>query len=275
MNPFAYRLQTELALLDASVGIAMATTEPPANAAEHPVLGRMRKSLRPTANVLAGGLAVLPIHGVLARKPDPIEMAWFGVEASELVTQMIDEAAGDDSIEGALLDIDSPGGMVVGGLDISAAVERLQSQKPVVAFSGGRAASLGYHLAAPAGTIIGAQSSEWGSIGAVISYLDVTKALEMRGLKPITITSKEADLKAVGSAVELTDEKRAYLQARVDKLGADFRAHVKRFRGDVAEETKRGGMFYAPAARDAGLIDAVGSFDYALATLRNQVKQRR
>ena len=102
-----------------------------------------------------------------------------------------------------------------------------------------------------AGTIIGAQSSEWGSIGAVISYLDVTKALEMRGLKPITITSREADLKAVGSTVELTEEKRAYLQARVDKLGADFRAHVKRFRGDVADETKRGGMFYAPAARDA------------------------
>ena len=278
MNTFLRRLQIEeIACLHSA--FLSAVFDPPTlsdlQAAEHPAFQRIRDQLKPQRVMLAGGVAILPVHGALARKPDPFEMLFYGVEDSTAVLQMIQDAARDPEVLGAVLDVDSPGGMVTGGLEVSDAVAAMESVKPVVAWSGGLMASMGYHIGARAGTVTASRSAQIGSIGTVISWLDVTERMKAMGLSPVTFVSKDADLKRAGApGSPLTDEQKAYFQARVDGAAAEFHRAVEEKRGKLSAEAKRGGMHFAEDAKKIGLVDSVGPREWAIDLLKRQIKSR-
>ncbi|MFM7102570.1 MAG: hypothetical protein ACKO3N_15530, partial [Verrucomicrobiota bacterium] len=112
-------------------------------AAELPYLKKLREDLRPKA-VVSGDVAIVPISGTLGRRPDVIDLLYFGMEDTEVLLEEFSQAAANPWVRGILLDVDSPGGFLTGGPELADAVRRTSTRKPVVAWTGGSMASLAY-----------------------------------------------------------------------------------------------------------------------------------
>lgn len=243
------------------------------NAAEHPMLKQMRDKLRPQATMTSDGIAVLPVEGVLAHKPDVFEMAWFGMEDSGAVAQAVNDLARNQDVRGILLDVDSPGGFLTGGPEVAEAVKEASKRKPVCAWTGGMMASLAYWIGSAAPQVIASQSAIVGSIGVFTTHIDVSKLYEASGVKVEVIKNKEAAYKAIGAmGTALNDEQRAHLQERIQASFGEFKKAVKGSRPAVSDESMRGQVFSGSEAKRAGLVDRVGGIGLALSALRSQLR---
>lgn len=243
-------------------------------AAESPWSKEVRQYLAPKIERV-GNLGIIPVEGVLARKPDVAELAWYGFEDMIQIERMIAEAASDPTIEGVLLDIDSPGGFVNGTPEIGDAVARLAKSKPVVAHTAGMAASAAYWIAAQAPTVIASRSAIVGSIGVYSALYDLAAYYAEMGVKVEVFTNEEATFKAAGlPGTSLTEEQRTYFKDRVQRDFAEFKAAVNKPRPQVGAEAMRGQTFNGLEAKRLGLVDAVGDRAHALSILRQQVKAR-
>jgi signal peptide peptidase SppA len=245
-------------------------------AAEHPLYKQIRANLKPKITIHEDGIAIIPIEGVLARKPDPFEMLLYGVEDSNNVLEMLQSAAGNPKIKAALLDIDSPGGFLTGGPEVADAVRALNQRKPTVAWTGGMMASLAYYIGSQAGQVVASRSAQVGSIGVYTTHVDYSKLLDAAGIKVEVIKNKEADYKAAGvMGTALTDEQRGHIQERIQTSFADFKAAVTRARPQVKNETMRGQVLYGKEAKASGLIDTVGDLLFALSILRSKIQTHK
>lgn len=215
---------------------------------------------------IADGVATFDVGGVIGRKFSAF-LNSSGVTSVDVLTRMIDAAADDDRITGAVLDVDSPGGAVTGTPEAAAAVARFAERKAIAAYTGGMMCSAAYWIAAPCDAILAEPSAEVGCIGVYMALLDVSRAFEMAGLK--TELFKTGEYKAMGiEGLPLTDAQRDLLQDEVDMIGDWFTTAVRANRGAIADETMQGQTFFAEPALDAGLIDRVGTLDDATQYVR-------
>lgn len=243
-------------------------------AAEHPALKRLRDATAPQVE-LRNGIAIVPVEGALARKPDVFELAYGGIEDSQRVLDMVEGAASNAEVSGILLNIDSPGGFLTGGPEIADAVKYAGKLKPVVAWTGGMMASLAYWIGSQAGTVIASRSAIVGSIGVYTALYDYSKYLEALGVKVEVIKNKEAAFKAIGMVgTSLNDEQRSHLQERIQASFSEFRRTVKSARPGVADESMRGQVFTGMEAKNAALVDRVGDMNFALSVLRSEIRAR-
>ena len=241
-------------------------------AAEHPGLKKAREMLKPQADI-RGDIAVLPIDGVLARKPDPWEMAFYGVEDTCAVLDMVNQAASNEDIRGILLNVDSPGGFLTGGPEVADAVRAAAKQKPVVAWTGGTMASLAYWIGSQASEVIASRSATVGSIGVYMALPDYSKAFEAAGIKMDVIKNKEGAFKAAGvPGTSLTEEQRAHFQDRIQASFQEFQRAVKASRPDATADSMRGQTFTGRESKAAGLVDRVGDLPYAMGVLRQMIR---
>jgi signal peptide peptidase SppA len=244
-------------------------------AAEHPYFKELRAKLKPKAQVRDDGVAIIPIEGVLARKPDPYEMLFYGIEDSNSILEMVDTAASDKAIKGVLFDVDSPGGFVTGGPEVADAIRLMGQSKPTVAFTGGTMASLAYYIGSQAGTVVASRSAQVGSIGVYTTNVDYSRMLENAGIKVEVIKNKEADYKAAGvMGTPLTDAQRSNIQARIQSTFEDFKGAVKGARPQAQDYAMKGQVFSGKDAKAAGLVDAIGDFNYALSLLKSKMRAR-
>lgn len=276
MNIFARRLIEDTPLMTAerlAFILGNRITRDDVQAAEHPFYKQVRASLEPKVEKF-GDVAVVPVQGALAYNPDPWEMIYNGVEDSRNVCKMLETCKADPDVKGVLLRMDTPGGMMLGGVEISDAVAALVKYgKPVVTHIGGMGCSLGYLIAAPSSEIIASRSAIVGSIGVISSVVDYTEMLRQMGIKFEYFTNKEATFKAAGATgTKLSDEQRGYLQERVDSAFTLFKETVNAYRPQVKAETMRGQVLRGEEARNAGLVDAIGSETVAMTMLRRRVK---
>lgn len=242
--------------------------------AEHPYLKKMRDSMKPSMTMLDGGIAVIPVEGVLARKPDPFEML-YGVEDSAEILGMVESAANNPQVRGILLNVDSPGGFITGGPEVADAVKEAGKVKPVVAWTGGTMASLAYYIGSQSGTVVGSRSAQVGSIGVYTTAVDLTKVYEQMGVKLEIIKNKEADYKAAGAyGLSLTDAQRTLIQEQVQSSFKDFAKAVTSARPQVSADAMKGQVFTASESKKNGLVDRVGSMGFALGLLRSEMRKR-
>ena len=207
------------------------------------------------------GVAVIEIDGALGYRLDQIDKACIGMVDYNDIREAIDKANSDQTVGSILLHINSPGGMVTG---LKETADYIQSSlKPTVAFTDSLCASAGYYLASACTSIFGTYSSDVGCIGTLMSWIDITGAMEKAGLKAELIASGK--YKGMGTpGIPLTDEQRAYLQDEVDELAEEFRNYVVSRRGNVQGESMEGQTMSGKNALAAGLIDEVGDFEEAL-----------
>ena len=211
------------------------------------------------------GILVLPVHGVI------------GVDGEgynhELLLTAIESAKTDPSVQAILLDIDSPGGSVYHTHELYTALMEVKEERdlPVYASMGSVAASGGYYLAMAADQVFASPESLTGSIGVIMSQLDLSELMDEFGVKEKVI--KSGEMKDIMSpSREMTQAEEDLLQSYVDESFDAFVAVVDQGRDNLNEEEIRdladGRIFSGRQAQREGLIDELGFFKDALAQLR-------
>lgn len=176
-------------------------------------------------------------------------------------TEKMREIANNKSIKGVIVEIDSPGGTMTGGLSVYNNLREIAAKKPVVAVMKTIAASGGYLSALGADYILANEATLTGSIGVVMPLVDATELAAKVGIKSDAFAS--GTLKANTSPLDVRDiQDRQYLQNLVDTLNDTFYKYVKLRRPSMTESQikymKDGRAVVGVQAFNLNLIDAIG-----------------
>ncbi|HEY9080549.1 signal peptide peptidase SppA [Magnetovibrio sp.] len=186
--------------------------------------------------------------------------------------KLLQELKDDDHIKAVLVEINSPGGTVVGGENLYLGLRDVATEKPVVAVMGSTATSAAYMTAIGADRIFARQGTLTGSIGVIMQTADVTQLMDKIGVKPETI--KSGALKAQPNPMEpLSDDAREHVQQVVMDmydLFVDMVAERRAMDIDATKALADGRVFTGKKALDAGLIDAIGGEAEAVAWLETE-----
>jgi len=215
-------------------------------------------------------IAVLKLTGLLMKGQSSL-----GGTSTVQARREIRAAANDPEVGGIVLAIDSPGGTVAGTADLAEDVRVAAKRKPVMAHVDDLGASAAYWVASQANRITAnCPTCMVGSIGTIQVVHDVSAAAEREGVKVIALTT--GPLKGTGvPGTKITDEQISHLQGMVNAIQGNFDAAVQKGRGLTAKQlaaVKHGGAILAPAAQEAGLIDAIQPLSKTMADMQTAIK---
>ena len=265
-NPFAD------AKLAAKLGLKQKMDDLDAGADEYPDLEEVWSYGEPPES--ADHIVVrIPLEGTILLGEDDWRRE-TGTASAAL--ESIRRATQDETVSGILMEIDSPGGGVTASdilykalLDFKAA----RRNRAVVVLMGDLCASGGYYVSAAADYIVAHPTTETGSIGVIMSSLNVKELADRFGVRNISITSG-TNKTILSPFHEMTDEQKALLQAQVDAIHGRFVSLVAKGRGLSEEDVRKfadGRLILAPDAIRLGLVDEIGYFDDARAAINNQL----
>jgi protease-4 len=221
-------------------------------------------------------VAVIPVEGFIAdgssqsppvRPPVPLLPATAG---DKTVVQAARTAERDPRTAAVVVWVNSRGGSATASEAMAAALEQLNTQKPVVAAFGRVAASGGYYAATPARWMVAEANSIVGSIGVIaskVAYADLLEKLEI-GWETLK-RGEHADL--FTSPTTLSPDDRARLRSYIERVYDIFLERVAESRDMTREELEplAGGRVWTGAqAAENGLIDEVGGLDAAIRKAR-------
>lgn len=217
------------------------------------------------------GVGILSVDGPLVSGSAGF-MRLFGITGYDDIRQGMNELLSQKSVKSILLHVNSPGGMAAGCEDCSAHIKAAGQVKPVVTYSDTVMASGGYWLGSSGSPILAASTATLGSVGVLVTFVDMTKANEMAGRKVTVIRAGE--YKQLANANEpLSKEGEAHLQSMADQMYEVFRDNVAANLGvDAATFDKkmgRGREFLGAKAVEVGLANQVATFDQAMAYAKN------
>jgi signal peptide peptidase SppA len=224
-----------------------------------------------------GAVQVIPVTGPITLRGGGLFELLFGGTSVERLRLALRASLNDPNIGAVVLDIDSPGGSVMGIDELSQEIFRSRGTKPVVAVANGMAASAAYWIGSAADEMMVTPTGEVGSIGVWAAHIDFSKALDEMGEK-ITLISA-GKYKVEGNPYEpLGDEARDYMQGRVDEYYQMFVKAVARNRqvsvGVAREDFGQGRMLGADAAKAAGMVDRIGTLDDAISRAASLMRRR-
>ncbi len=203
-----------------------------------------------------------------------------GVTYGYSVKDTLAELADDESVDGVLLELDSPGGTIYGSKAIADGVAeyREKTGKPVVAYVSGISASGGMYAMAGADEIVADHGTLVGSIGVIFGpfprYNDVV-AVD-GGLLGGGVTTEggiEFEFLTAGRHKDfgnpyrdMTEEERKTLNEGLDDAYDEFVDHVAAGRGITSDEIKNdlGALIFGEQqAVSRGLVDTIGTREEA------------
>jgi protease-4 len=213
-------------------------------------------------------IAVIQISGDIVSAVDPN----VGGASSAAIIEQLDQAADDSDIKGVILDLNTPGGSVVGSDEIYRRVQEFRKKgKPVVALMEEVAASGGYYIAAAADKIIANPATITGSIGVIAILPNVTQAEDKIGVHAVIL--KSGPFKDAGSPFrDMTPDEHAIFQKMIDEAYHQFVAAVADGRHmDESKVTQLadGRIYTGNQAAALGLIDLLGDRTTAFTEAKN------
>ncbi len=189
---------------------------------------------------------------------------------SKILEKMVDEK----SVKAVIVNIDSPGGGIVGSEILFSDLRKIAEKKPLVVVMGSLAASGGYMAAIAADHLIAHNGTLTGSIGVLMQLAEVTDLASKIGVK--FNTYKSAPLKASPSPFEKSNfaVDRAINESIKDSAEFFFEL-VRERRGEKlnkidAAKVFDGRVFTGRQALKAGLIDEIGGKEQALVYLKTK-----
>lgn len=218
------------------------------------------------AQTKSGNVVVLPLIGAISRYGD---MCSWGAED---YAGWIMEGNQDPAVSAFVLLIDGPGGDV-NGLEMLGDVIA-QSQKPIVAYVAGMAASAHYWIASQCREIVveSETTSSLGSVGVLAMHVDASAYYEKEGLKVTIIRSEGSENKALFNSVEpLTEEVRAAVVAELTTIRKTFISKVQSGRPMITDTPDTPGgvfsgkMFNGKDAIKRGMANRIGYLGDAIA----------
>jgi signal peptide peptidase SppA len=240
-------------------------------------LGRSLQNERQGYDVHAGGVAVIPITGVIAKRMNLFSRISGGA-STQLIQRDVKAALNDDTVHSIVLSIDSPGGTVDGTEETADLIASSRDIKPIVAHGDGQMTSGGYWLGAAASRVfLNGATSVTGSIGVVTQHFDRSELDKKIGVKFTDITAGKYK-RIAGEHAPLSAEGRAVIQSHLDQIYSVFVDAVARNRGttpeDVLARMADGKIFIGEQARTAGLIDGFSTISQLVATLNGERRAR-
>lgn len=181
----------------------------------------------------------------------------------------------DKSIKGVLLEVNSPGGGVYESAEIAKELDKIKAKKiPIYTSFKNMAASGGYYISANSDKIFATEETTTGSIGVIISGLNISGLLDKLGVSDTT--HKSGALKDMMSPNRKpTEEDEKVIQDFVMSSYERFVNIVAKGRKmDVADVKKiaDGRIYDGNQALKIGLIDELGYPEDALAALKKDKK---
>jgi signal peptide peptidase SppA len=200
-----------------------------------------------------GDTVIIPVHGTIVPHPEDIAMSECGC-ALEILNQRIALAEHDPAIERVIYDFRSPGGTVTGVPETGRRIRN--SRKKTAGFCGSECCSGALWLAAQCQRFYATQSANVGSVGVYTLCLDLTASMRRRGVEINAISAGK--YKLLGAPWKpLADDERAILQARVDKIYAQFKEAMESNRMVADEHFGNGLVFDGEEAVQLGFTDGV------------------
>jgi signal peptide peptidase SppA len=195
------------------------------------------------------GVHVALLWGMLGRAWSADERAWMDAIDVDDVIEDIERSKADTVV----LWFRSPGGISSGMSEAAASLRDIAKTKKVIAFTDDLMASAAYWLGSQADAIHATPTASIGSIGVYMAFYDFTGYLEKNGVSLELF--KAGRLKAMGlPGNPLSDEERAFLQARVEETYEQFKTEVK-YKRPLDDETMQGQTFSGAAALRSRLVD--------------------
>ena len=231
---------------------------------------------------LKDGVALIECDSPLVERGDEFcGVVWHGYDTLLMAMR---EALADARVRGVFLRLDTPGGVVAGGLPTLARFMREAREaaggKPIWTYAD-MACSAGYWIAAQTDRIIAPSVGYVGSIGAVMVHESHAGSLEQDGVEITTIEFPEGGVKTDGAWWKaLSESARAAWQADVNQVGALFLADVEAGRSSLTRDQLlqlRADVFMAEHQDEArsgvalGLADEIMDEEQAFAALVEHV----
>lgn len=189
------------------------------------------------------------------------------------IQMLDDESAG---VQGVILHINSPGGVVGPSQEIYEALDLLRQEHhwKIYASMESVGASGAYWISLVADKIYANAGTLTGSIGALMELVNLQELFQWIKVKPETL--KAGKYKDIGSANRpMTTEERQMLQSVLDDIHDQFRSRVEERRGIHIQRLAgmtEGQVFTGRQALKLGLIDALGGFQKVVQDMTDELK---
>lgn len=221
------------------------------------IAGGSAGRLDPGEYQIENGVAIIPLMGPIFPRANMMTRM-SGATSIEEFSQKFSDALENPDVQSVLLQIDSPGGSVLGVNEAASKVFSARGQnKPIVALADGMAASAAYLVGSQAHQFYATEGAIVGSIGVVMRIDSDERQKLNEGIDPIII--KTGKLKAIGSG-PVTDEQKASLQSMVDDYFGRFQAAVSRARPLAKmSEVATGETWIGEKAVSNGLADDIST----------------
>ncbi|VVT02799.1 Clp protease ClpP [Marinobacter salarius] len=167
-----------------------------------------------------GGIAVIPVSGTLVHKFGHLQ-PYSGMTGYDGIIARVEEALADPTVNGILLDMDTPGGEVSGCFDTARRLNELRGEKPIASISYDMACSAGMALHSATDYRYTTTSARTGSVGVVMMHASFEEQLKANGIDVTLIHS--GAFKVDGNPYEnLPEQVLARFQAESDRLRNEF-----------------------------------------------------
>ncbi|MBI4040371.1 MAG: signal peptide peptidase SppA [Deltaproteobacteria bacterium] len=218
-------------------------------------------------------IVVFFIFSVVGEKPEILKTDTIGIlkvegliYEVEPLLKVIQKYQKQSSIKAVVVRIESPGGAVGPSQELYQALKELGKTKKVVASLGAVAASGGYYTACGAHKIIANPGTLTGSIGVIMEFAHLQDLFQWAKISHTVI--KSGRYKDVGSPFRpMKEDERKLLEELIGNVYQQFKGVVlaeRKIRPDQVEMVTDGRIFTGAQAKELGLVDDLGSFEFAV-----------
>jgi len=224
---------------------------------------------------ITNGIAVLPVSGTLVSKTRSLQ-PYSGMTGYNGIIARLQQAMSDPGVDGILLDMDTPGGMVSGAFDCADIIARMRDIKPIWALANDMNCSAGQLIASAASRRLVTQTARTGSIGVMMAHSNYGAALKTQGVEVTLIYS--GDHKVDGNPYEkLPKDVRDDFQTRIDATRRMFAEKVAAYTGMSVQSVldTEAAVFSGQESVDAGLAEEMVNNTDALNVMRESLNKRK
>ncbi len=173
----------------------------------------------------------------------------------------------DETIDGVIFRVNSPGGSAVGSDMVWKEVQLLEEAgKPVIVSMSGVAGSGGYYISMGARHIISQPSTITGSIGVIFGTFDMKDFYQWLGMTVDQVKlSPNADI--LSPFHSLTRQQREEVESWMEAIYETFVGKAAQGRSQEQEELERkarGRIYTGTQAKEIGLVDELGGLQTAI-----------
>ena len=218
-------------------------------------------------------ILILLFFNILLKKESPF-IAKLSIDSIIMnnpeFIRKIESLKNNKNLKAVLVDVNSPGGTVVGSKEIYNSLKQISENIPVAISMKEVAASGGYMVALAGSKIFCYEGTITGSVGVIMQSVNIEKLLQSLGIEPVIF--KSGNLKAIPNPVEnLTSNEKDIIQNVIKSIHESFLSMVKNNR-EISEDNLKivsdGRIFTGIEAKKINLVDEIGSEKDALDWLK-------